>query len=426
MITEFSIKNFRSIKNLQTVNFNATSQKSTEENRIVDENNVIDTENGKLLKTIGIYGGNGSGKSNVVKALMLFLDLIKRDVSSDSHLDKLCQPFLLDEQSVSDDTFFQVILLIDKKKYRYGFTAKKNPISSTEENEQPLHIITSEWLFGVKESNKNMTSFFIRKNNEVDYSNLEDNQLIPSPLENNHNLFLTRASAYIQGGVCNDIRSYLGNWTTSNLSDDHQNFRKLSLRYLSDDEKKVKFLKLLSAFNIHYGDIELLEDKINYQNKVYPQNKIKIKKSFNNTNGESVDVFLNLYEHESDGTKKMFDLAGLLLVTFGLNKPGFVCLDEVDSNFHSFLLIKLIDMFNDPMINRSNSQLLFSSHDTNLMSPKLMRRDQFYLTEKMTDNSTELYSLANLKGVRNSIDFAKHYLAGHFGGVPILEKYITE
>ena len=83
-------------------------------------------------------------------------------------------------------------------------------------------------------------------------------------------------------------------------------------------------------------------------------------------------------------------------------------------------------MFNDPMINKSNSQLLFSSHDTNLMNPMLMRRDQFYLTEKGTDNSTKLYSLADLKGVRNSIDFAKHYLAGHFGGVPILEDYITE
>jgi AAA15 family ATPase/GTPase len=423
MIIEFSVKNFRSVKNLQTVNFRATTQKSSEENILVDEQNIIDTGKERLLKTVGIYGGNGSGKSNVVKALMLFLNLIKRDVSSESHLDKLCQPFLFDKESLISDTYFQIVVLIDKKKYRYGFTAKKNPITPTDENKEPFHLITSEWLLGVK--NTNMTTLFKRKNNEVDYTGLEDGDLIPKTLENNHNLFLTRASAYIQKGICRELRNYLGNWTTSNLSSDHEEFRQYTLRFLNDEQRKLKFLTLLNAFNIHYDDIELLEDKAAHLG-IYPQNKIELKKTTESIDGKKTTSILNLSEHESDGTKKMFDLAGLLLVTFDLTKPGFICLDEVDSNFHPFLLIKLINMFNDPLINKSNSQLLFSSHDTNLMTPKLMRRDQFYLTEKGLDNATRLYSIANLKGVRNSIDFAKHYLAGHFGGVPILDNYETE
>jgi hypothetical protein len=55
------------------------------------------------------------------------------------------------------------------------------------------------------------------------------------------------------------------------------------------------------------------------------------------------------------------------------------------------------------------------------MSPTIMRRDQFYFTEKSDDNSTRIYSLADLRGIRNDADFAKQYLAGYYGAVPVLE-----
>ncbi len=57
------------------------------------------------------------------------------------------------------------------------------------------------------------------------------------------------------------------------------------------------------------------------------------------------------------------------------------------------------------------------------MSPSIMRRDQFYFTEKNEDNSTRLYSLADLKGIRNDADFAKQYLAGYYGALPVLDNY---
>ena len=100
-----------------------------------------------------------------------------------------------------------------------------------------------------------------------------------------------------------------------------------------------------------------------------------------------------------------------------------VLLDEIDSHFHPALLINLVNLFNNPRINKSNSQLLFSSHDTNLMAPSIMRRDQFYFTEKNIDFSTKLYSLADLKGIRNDADFAKQYLAGFYGALPHLEQF---
>jgi len=110
------------------------------------------------------------------------------------------------------------------------------------------------------------------------------------------------------------------------------------------------------------------------------------------------------------GTQKLFDLAGVLLTCFNSNFLPIIILDEIDSNFHPSLVIKLVNLFNDTKINKSNAQLLFSSHDTNLMSPSIMRRDQFYFTEKNEDHSTRLYSLADLKGIRNDADFARQWL----------------
>ncbi len=88
--------------------------------------------------------------------------------------------------------------------------------------------------------------------------------------------------------------------------------------------------------------------------------------------------------------------------------------------------MKLISIFNDPEINKSNVQLLFTSHDTNMMNPSLMRRDQFYFAEKGENEGTRLYSLAELKGIRNDADFAKQYLAGFYGGIPMLSKYLND
>ena len=174
-----------------------------------------------------------------------------------------------------------------------------------------------------------------------------------------------------------------------------------------------------------YDDIEFIEDG-NNNAKVYlniPQNKILLKKRSPINNAKSLTM--NLGYSESAGNKKLFDLAGLLLESlYEKNIQRLIVIDEIDSNFHPSLLIKLIGMFNNPKINRNNSQLLFTSHDTNLMSPSIMRRDQFYFAEKQTDESTRLYSLADLRGIRNDADFAKQYLAGYYGALPVLNDYM--
>jgi AAA15 family ATPase/GTPase len=195
---------------------------------------------------------------------------------------------------------------------------------------------------------------------------------------------------------------------------------------LEKENKKNDFLELLSSFDLKYDDIIIDRDSTDDKVTNVSQDKIIMVKHYIKKDNTELVINLNLEYCESEGTKKIFDLAGLLLKSFNLSVAPFIIIDEIDSNFHPSLLIKLIGLFNNPKINKSNAQLLFTSHDTNLMSPSVMRRDQFYFTEKNEDESTRLYSLSDLKGIRNDADFAKQYLAGFYGALPVLEDYSNE
>lgn len=424
MIVEFSVKNFRSIKELQTISFSRTGLKSSEKNQEVDINNIASDGGMELFKTLGVYGANASGKSNIIKALDFFIRTITREPSSQSNMSELCAPFLYQKDAENTESFFQITIIIDDIKYRYGITVKRN-IKPKEENDSSYskEIVTNEWLYGVKETN--MTVLFKRTPDEID-NKLSNKDKIPTGLPYEHTLFITHAAAFDNEGACKIIRNYLSGMTTSNFNFSHDKFRWMSIQYLEnskDKQNKIDFLKLLSVFNLNYADVTLEKDNDSDKNDIFPQEKITLIKEYKDENNDVVNIQLNLRNNESAGTQKLFDLSGLLLRAFNLPKPAFIILDEIDSNFHPSLLIKLVGLFNDPEINKSKSQLLFTSHDTNLMSPTIMRRDQFYFTEKNEDDSTRLYSLADLKGIRNDADFAKQYLAGYYGALPILKDY---
>ena len=419
MIVEFSVKNFRSIYDLQTVSFVATNLKSSKENESVDLNNIVSDNGMKLLKTIGIYGANASGKSNIIKALEFFCNAISDLPSPESRLSKLSQPFLYQKDLGDTASFFQIVLFVEDKKYRYGFTVKKNPEAIKNPNAS-REIITSEWLFGPK--NINQGKYFSRKNLEVDKASLPSNENI-APLEYEHTLFLTHAASYNKD-ICAKVRQAISGYITSKFGASEDFYRFHSIRQIDNSESKPRFLAFLRSFGLNYSDIYFKKDENTSSSNQFPLEKLFLTKSA--CYDESVNVTLNMQENESDGTKKLFDIAGLLLHAFNIKVSGLIILDEIDSNFHPSLLIRLISLFNDPTVNNSNVQLLFTSHDTNLMNPSLMRRDQFYFSEKDQNEGTKFYSLAELKGIRNDADFAKQYLAGFYGGVPILSEFLND
>ncbi|KYH25963.1 hypothetical protein CLTEP_28020 [Clostridium tepidiprofundi DSM 19306] len=133
--------------------------------------------------------------------------------------------------------------------------------------------------------------------------------------------------------------------------------------------------------------------------------------------GNIVDVPFKLSE-ESDGTRKYFGILGPFLDVL---KNGYtMVINELDMKLHTLLVIQLVKLFLDPSINKNNAQLIFTTHDTNLLDVDILRRDQIWFTEKKEDKSTDLYSLYDFGKVRKNDKIEKRYLQGKYGAIPFL------
>jgi hypothetical protein len=129
--------------------------------------------------------------------------------------------------------------------------------------------------------------------------------------------------------------------------------------------------------------------------------------------GETFD----LDKHESEGTKKLFAMAGPLV---GALKDGKVLvIDELDARLHPMMTREIVNLFNSKQTNPQHAQLIFTTQDTNLLDNRLLRRDQIWFTEKDRQGATQLYSLAEFK-VRNDEAFERNYIQGRYGAVPFL------
>ncbi len=412
MLLEFSLGNYRSFNEIQTLDFRATSLVS--EDKTVDDRNIIDQGGVKVLKTIGLFGPNGSGKSNLLMGLELFCQLIKSSLESEGIMEFAAQPYKLTISESIHDGFFQVLLLIDHKKYRYGFTFNHNG------------GIKQEWLFGPAE--KNETWYFKRNENIVECNKdwFEEGHRLPLDNLRTNTLFLTFVSAY-NGTLAQSIRQFILSISFENRSTANRRRRELfnvrrastanhSTNNLLREGKTDLVLKWMRSAGLPYSNIKLEE-----ANKGELEFVVLEKSIYNSAGVETGKIEMDLNENESSGTQKFYSLIGRLYQKF--SSGGVIVADEVDNNFHPSLLQQFIQFFNDNELNLKGAQLLFTSHDTNLLNPNILRRDQIYFTEKSIADESILYSLADLKGIRNNTDFARQYLAGFYGALPVLQKF---
>ncbi|MDS3860371.1 AAA family ATPase [Thermosynechococcaceae cyanobacterium BACA0444] len=142
-----------------------------------------------------------------------------------------------------------------------------------------------------------------------------------------------------------------------------------------------------------------------------------IHRKFNETGQVTSFVHFNIEQEESEGTQKIFALAGLLVNA--LKNGKVLIIDEFDARIHPLISRAIVELFNSNETNPRNTQLIFMTHDTNLLSNKLFRRDQIWFTEKNRYGSTDLYSLAEYK-VRNDASFESDYIKGKYGAIPYI------
>ncbi|NCB39020.1 MAG: ATP-binding protein [Erysipelotrichia bacterium] len=129
----------------------------------------------------------------------------------------------------------------------------------------------------------------------------------------------------------------------------------------------------------------------------------------------------DLASDESEGTKKYFCLSAPFIDT--LRNGKVLLVDELDASLHPLLTMALISLFNNPEINTQNAQLIFVSHDTNLLNQKLFHKSQIWFAEKDSIGGTHLHSLVEFKNVRATDNLEKHYIQGKFGAIPYIGRF---
>jgi len=208
---------------------------------------------------------------------------------------------------------------------------------------------------------------------------------------------------------------------------------------MEDTDFKNKIVDLVKTADIDIADINIEEDDVPLEiieKLPMPEGmkkeiindgglksiSINTKHKKYDNNGDIIgEVIFELDKEESKGTRKFFAISAPIIDT--LQHGKVLIIDELDASLHPILTQHLIQLFHDKEINKKNAQLIFATHDTNLLKPYIFRRDQIWLTEKDKYGSTDLYSLAQFKGVRAKEDFERQYIQGKYGAIPYLGKF---
>lgn len=398
MLVNFTFKNFRSFRDEMTLSMEAASIQEL-------SGAVVKSCDEELLPVAVMYGANSSGKSNVLKALKAMRDVLLNSVKLNPK-DKLdAEPFCLDLTSAKEPTSFEIQFTLNGSKFRYGFDYTANEI-------------LAEWLYEKRVGEREF-ELFLRCGNEFKISKTRFAEGNGKQDATPSNRLFVSLVAQLNGKLSQSILDwfssieYISGMDGKEYAD--RTLRKIMYREQGDDE----IMLLLHQTKLGFNGIEVcasLDDKYTMDSKT-------VHNIFDN-NGEIVGQrSFPTDKMESEGTKKMIEIAGPLVDAILSGK--ILVVDELDAKLHPFLTRKIIGLFMDSEINRNGAQLIFATHDTNLLNLQYLRRDQIWFTEKDKTDSTELYSLVEFRDdagnkVRNDRNIEKDYINGRYGAIPFM------
>lgn len=391
MILQFSVRNFLSIKESITLSMLGTSLKEKD----IDPDDVM-TEardsSKRLLKGAVIYGANASGKSNVVKAMAKYRDLIVESFGKgQAGVEIDIDHFRLDAGCAQDTTEMECVFLHDGYQYRYGFEIDRQ-------------AVRKEWLMQRtdKKLAKEVELFYREDDTVVVHARCTIIRDVVNRQMLRKNALLLSTAAQFNDPTAVSILE----WATGTrvlFSAEDEKLWDEAVKRMDDDRIREK----ISAF-ARYADlgIERLE-------KV--DNRIVSRHTRNGQDGEVVFAF---DKNESEGTIRFVTLAYPILDA--LEKGKILVVDELDSKLHPLLLRRIVLLFLSKKTNPKGAQLIMTAHDTNLLTGGLFRRDQVWFTEKNEERATTLFSLAEYN-VRGTSPIERDYLSGRYGATPALD-----
>jgi len=431
MLIQFTVANYRSFK--EPVTFSMLAAPITSKDKELDINNIFDSATGiKLLTSSAVYGANASGKSNLVKAMQFMRSFVLRSVKESQNEKISTEAFRLHTETIQKPSYFEIVFIMDEHRYRYGF-------------EVTSRQVVSEWLYYVPTLRE--AKLFERKNGEFQLSpkfKKEGRNLLGQTRDDA--LFLS-VVAQFNGPTALGISSWFRNFTIL-LGLDDVPAKQITLKMLKHQSMRANIVKLIHRFDLAIddistkklppfysmeGDTDGLPDEFrgllnefkkvgtelekNYDLDFTSTGIMTSHKIFDGQGKENGTELFDLETNESDGTRMLVALAGPLLLA--LVSGHTLLIDELDSRLHPALTRAIIGWFNNKTSNKRNAQLIFTTHDTNLLSKEIFRRDQIWFVEKKSHGESGLFSLVEYK-VRNDADFQKGYIEGKYGAVPFV------
>ena len=403
MILEFSVKNFLSFKEKVTFSMIANSNKELNDN-------YVEIGGNKVLKSAAIYGANASGKSNLFKILTLVVLMLRSSNSVDINAKLPLIPFKLDKGSVNKPSEFEIKFILDETRYVYGFIADKDKIYD-------------EYLYYYP--NGRETKIFDRTNiNEYSYKQKDEKILREIETKNAQNKFFlatatnwnfdkTKAAYnFLTNGIgtCNNLE-ILKNMAYKMYETNPDYLKDFAIDFLQKADFNIE------DYQISQIDVpgEFLTAIPEFITKTLPDKPKAYQVLFKHKNS---DNYLSIDE-ESLGTQMIF--AFIPFLADSLKNKKVLIIDELDKSLHSFLVQYIVEIFNDAEINKNGSQLIFNTHDTNLLDLNILRRDQIWFTEKNSETGeSDLYSLSDFS-VRKQENVEKGYMLGRYGAVPFIK-----
>lgn len=427
MIVSFSFKNFRSIKEEQSFSLEATSSK-------LKINNIFcptaKKSKLKLLKTVGLYGSNASGKSNLIRLMWTMRNFILSSIdlkTGDQIPETIYDPYFLDGNSKNLPTEFTIdFFAFNKKKHKYSIKYNKSEIIY-----EYLGVYESSRISKIFEriDSNEFVEFGDGMLNRKEEKKVPQNQLYLSKIGNSPNeqfkdIYLYFKLMEIWNAVPTTVKDTL--------------FRRTEtiFKNIKNESLIKKINKLISVADTKISRVEVTEkdaegfSALPKEIRASMINKYKfetfgIHPVFEN-NSQIGEVRFSFNTQESQGTRMMFAIGGLMLEVFERSTPSVIFLDEFDNSLHPDLAKFLIELFHNPKVNKNNSQLVFATHETTLLDKNIFRKDQIWFGEKNKFGETEFFSIKDFKdlnNVRSDIPFDKWYRTGKFGAVPNIRKF---
>ncbi|MDY0289166.1 MAG: ATP/GTP-binding protein [Sphaerochaeta sp.] len=441
MLINFTVSNFKSIKDEILFNMAPAKRLQTMKDHVLVANTKKQAE---AMPVGAIYGANGSGKTNFIEAISFMKERIKNDDVIPAI------PFrLADDDQEKLPSTFSVLFSFQKVVYGYGFSVQGR-------------VVTQEWLsayFSAKET------MLFERYLEDGKPQIDFGQKLISSTKGGKSFLgfifqgMQEDQLFLREAVKRDVSLLqpVEKWFSEHVFVLDPSSRAIALEVILQRQPQTlqHMNDQLLEMGMHLEKLETKEKKFNFD-QYASQLDEKDAESFRNSleemqeddiielsitrfgrpqcvqkkNNELYLTTLEICHERQDGTHVSFDISTasngfmrmldlLPALAFAKNEDTLIVVDEIESSLHTLLSQYFIKAFIETVTRSQNgSQLVFSTHDTNLLDSDLLRSDEIWFMEKDSCSSSQLCNLVEFI-LSTGLNYEKGYLAGRFGAIPI-------